>query len=585
MTIFDLRKLKDLGGIRVGNILAAEPRLFSKIMRYYTKTIKRDPVTRAVVFITGLSAYTSDPLNLFERGPSSIGKTYTVTETLQPFPQDDVWYIGAGSPKFLIRQHGVLVDKNGAPIPYMEKPNKKTATQEEMQQWYERKEKLKDAKVLIDLKGKILVFLEVPNIDLFAILRPILSHDKREISFPYVDKELRTVNVIIRNWPATIFCSTDEKHVQDLATRSLTITPETTSEKYRDANVLSGEKLALPWKYQHDEDFFNIQSYILHLKENLVHTEKPLTVLIPFAPEFGKIFSHRTARSMRDFRHILSLIEVVTLLYYAQRPLLVLKTEKTEETYALATQYDFDLVMSLWLKFAETTETGAPAQILKFFNEVCLSFVGDFNVNKATDLWNSKFEYDRKSSDVIRKWVDFLSDVGYVTKEPDPQDKRQNKLKVIKSEENGNYTQFQLPAFFGLNSLEAWLNELKQINVEKQLVMRENLITEKELTTVAELHRTFRNSANISLSSSKSAYVETSQIETENRKSVQFPNFNLNDVKEVVRLTSDFGIEKCVLCDFKGKPDYQANYFDGSWGLLCGPCGIRLIERLSKNED
>jgi hypothetical protein len=54
--------------------------------------------------------------------------------------------------------------------------------------------------------------------------------------------------------------------------------------------------------------------------------------------------------------------------------------------------------------------------------------------------------------------------------------------------------------------------------------------------------------------------------------------------KSLNRLTTDFGIETCVLCKVKGRPDYQVNLFDGSWGLLCGPCGIRLIERLNKNE-
>lgn len=581
--MFDLAKLKELGGLQVGNLLAVEPRLFSKIMRYYSKTIKRDPVTKAVVFLTGLSAYTSDPLNLFERGPTSIGKTYAVTETLQPFPQDDVWYIGAGSPKFLVRQHGLLVDRNGDSIPYMEKPNKKTASEEEMRAWQERLEKLKDAKVLIDLKGKILVFLENPNIELFDILRPILSHDKREISFPYVDKELRTVNVVIRNWPVAIFCSTDEKCVQDLATRSLTITPETTSEKYQDANILSGEKRALPWKYQQDGDFSNIQSYITALKAMLIDEKNPLRVLIPFGREFGKVFSHRAARSMRDFQYILRLIGVVTLLYYAQRPLLTLKTEKTKETYTLATKYDFDLVMSLWIKFSETTETGAPAQILKFFNEVCLSYAGEFTVNEATDRWNSKFEFDRRSSDVIRKWIDFLCDIGYLTKEPDPADKRQHKIKVIKPEKNGNYTQYQLSAFFALHSLEAWLNEVKQINAEKRIVLHENLKTGKELTTIADLFSTFQNSAYIELGNSKGALAETSLTKTESPKSVQFLNFNVNDVKELVRLKSDFGIETCVGCGVKGRPDWQITLFDNTYGLLCGPCGSKVSELLGES--
>ena len=54
--------------------------------------------------------------------------------------------------------------------------------------------------------------------------------------------------------------------------------------------------------------------------------------------------------------------------------------------------------------------------------------------------------------------------------------------------------------------------------------------------------------------------------------------------KSVYRLTMDFGIETCVICGAKGRPDWQVTLFDDSWGFLCGPCGQKVSERLSKNE-
>lgn len=54
--------------------------------------------------------------------------------------------------------------------------------------------------------------------------------------------------------------------------------------------------------------------------------------------------------------------------------------------------------------------------------------------------------------------------------------------------------------------------------------------------------------------------------------------------KSVYRLTMDFGIETCVVCNVKGRPDWQVSLFDDSWGFLCGTCGLKLSERLSKNE-
>ena len=53
--------------------------------------------------------------------------------------------------------------------------------------------------------------------------------------------------------------------------------------------------------------------------------------------------------------------------------------------------------------------------------------------------------------------------------------------------------------------------------------------------------------------------------------------------KELTQLTTDFGIETCVLCSVKEHPSWQVTLFDDSWGLLCGSCGLKLSERLSKN--
>jgi len=53
--------------------------------------------------------------------------------------------------------------------------------------------------------------------------------------------------------------------------------------------------------------------------------------------------------------------------------------------------------------------------------------------------------------------------------------------------------------------------------------------------------------------------------------------------KSIYRLTMDFGIETCVCCGVKGRPDWQVTEFDDSWGFLCGPCGLKLSERLSNN--
>jgi hypothetical protein len=54
--------------------------------------------------------------------------------------------------------------------------------------------------------------------------------------------------------------------------------------------------------------------------------------------------------------------------------------------------------------------------------------------------------------------------------------------------------------------------------------------------------------------------------------------------KCVYRLTMDFGIETCVACGAKGHLDWQVTLFDDKWGFLCGPCGLKLSEKLGKTD-
>ncbi|MCW3983193.1 MAG: hypothetical protein NWE96_04275 [Candidatus Bathyarchaeota archaeon] len=86
---------------------------------------------------------------------------------------------------------------------------------------------------------------------------------------------------------------------------------------------------------------------------------------------------------------------------------------------------------------------------------------------------------------------------------------------------------------------------------------------------------------------------EKTEKETETQGEVvslvnSFANLSFEELaakaKSVYRLTMDFGIETCVCCGAKGRPDWQVTLFDESWGFLCGPCGLRLSERLSSHE-
>jgi len=86
------------------------------------------------------------------------------------------------SAKALVRDKGILVDSRLNPIEdkvrelkkQVNRLSKKSQEEEKEEKLEELEELYKDAKTLIDLRGKILVFLEPPHKEVWEILKPIL---------------------------------------------------------------------------------------------------------------------------------------------------------------------------------------------------------------------------------------------------------------------------------------------------------------------------------------------------------------------------------------------------------------------------
>jgi len=582
-SLFNLKELKNLGGVKAGDLLAVDPKIYAKFLRHLSRTVRRDVTAKNMIFLTALSAYTPEPINLFLRGESSIGKSYNVVQALKYFPKEDVWLLGGLSPTALIHQHGILVDKDGDPIMPWQKPSKE-ATLEEKEAWMQ---KIRDSRYLIELQGKILVFLEAPHIETFNMLRPILSHDSYEISYRFTDKsgrgQLQTQHVIIRGWPATIFCSTQEKYVQDLATRGFTITPEMTQKKYEAANMLTGRKSAYPWMFQQDFDFTLLEGYIRFLKNNL----KSIKAIDPYAVKFAQAFPSSQPRSMRDFKNLTNLMKVYALFHFAQRPLVIRKVKyenesegedstvkEVEERYIMVTRCDYEFIMTLWSNIQETTETSAPGHIIKFYHDVVEEVAKEkeeFTIEDLTERWNSISE-EKKSSDAIRRWAGFLCSIGYLTSKPDPADKRRQLYKTIhESRKSRNLLNRQFQAIFTPETLKAWLKEAEKIFAHNTLSLRENIITEREITIEELYNRHFLCEsgprANI-FSSQKTASSEERASEIDANSRCNY----LRDFKAVYWSEGSYGWHPCAVCGYTKLTSWQAETFKGEKAWICEDC-------------
>lgn len=482
-----------------------DPNLHSRYMKYLSKTVKCDDGTKRLVFNTMLSTFTPNPLNLFIKGDSSIGKTHNVKQNLEFFSEDmkreHIWVLGGMSPKALIHSDkSILKDARGSIIDLAEKPTTRKPRRRKnesedayafrLQQWETERlawaESIRDSYYEVNLNGKLLVFLEPPQIETFNILRPILSHDVKEISYKITEKtssgQLRATHIKIKGWPATIFCTSEEKILKDLATRSFCATPETSDKKLKSALSVLAEKRVNPWKFERDDEWVQLESYLRWWSRAVSEYH----CLVPYARELMDVFPLYAPRVMRDFDHFLTLIEVSALFHLAQRPFLKIGNEK----FILTTFADFEIIMGILPSFEETTISGLQANIIGMFHKVIVPLaeeVGAFDYSQLTDAYNLIFK-EKRSSKTLYKWVKLLSDIGWVTTYEHPEDRRKNLIKIIKNSGITLYSSLRrLPQLFSEKTLENMLNEVK--NYSPREVTLYGSIIEKNEVSVNDIYR------------------------------------------------------------------------------------------------
>jgi hypothetical protein len=369
-------------------------------IRTIKRTVKQeDPLVRQIV-CTAISKDTANPINLAVIAPTSEGKTYAVLESLQYFQKQDIWKIGSMTPKVIIRQNGTLVDNNNQSIADRVKELKKKINQTDGDEKEDLKHQLSqlynETKVVIDLRGKLWVFLEPPYHETWAILKPILSHDDFEIEHPYVYEVPGTgfsvKKVVTRGWPACIFCSAKDESKwpawPEIQSRFLITSPNMIQEKYLDGNILIAQKMGLPNLLQQSVIVSNSQtelakkclSYILEqIRQRNSNNANP--VWIPYAPILAQILPAEKGPDNRITKRILSFLVIITL----ARAHLRGRLEYGNESLAIA-NIDEDLheVLHITQNLSAT-----PPYKLKFFKEIFLPL---FKSKQCPDKVNGKEE-------------------------------------------------------------------------------------------------------------------------------------------------------------------------------------------------
>jgi hypothetical protein len=281
---------------------------------------KEDKLSYQLI-ISMLSVYSNNPINLLINAPSGVGKNYVINIVSSLFPQSDILSLAGMTDKALFHRSGTLVIKNEngeyesiedkiADIDneIEEKEHELTQTNDKNVKQglrslitnlnQDKKNLVKDARKLIDLSNKIIIFLDTPSEQLLSGLLPLLSHDKYEIEYEFTDTHngIKTKNNVLRGWPAVIIAQaldySKSPRFAEYQRRFITTNPKMTKEKYTDAINLIFDKCSVPdLIYQHEivseEEKDKVKEIIKGFKEQILEicsNVKPgkNNVIIPF---------------------------------------------------------------------------------------------------------------------------------------------------------------------------------------------------------------------------------------------------------------------------------------------------------------
>jgi hypothetical protein len=368
-------------------------------------TVKRDDVNKVLTFLAMLSAFTNnDQINLSFRAESSTGKSYIPLEVSTLFPEDKVVKIAYSSPTSFFHDRGT---------------------------WDEEKEM-----IVINLENKILIFLDQPHNQLLERLRPLLSHDQKELVYKITDKReklgLRTKNVRIIGYPAVIFCTGRLALDEQEATRMILLSPEVSQEKLREAIYLKILKEANERAFK---EYVESDPRRKALRERIKRIAE-LKVAEIIVPDPDKVFQRFVSsrrilkpRHARDAGRLMALVKVLALLNYMHR-----KVEKNGEWITIyASEKDVEAAFQLYEQVAEPQELNLSPFVYEVFKQVIEPLAREKSI---TDIVQgpTRVEIMKRFLEVFgrpfsrtvweREIVPALEAAGLLERETHPQDKR-----------------------------------------------------------------------------------------------------------------------------------------------------------------
>ncbi|XES78155.1 MAG: hypothetical protein ACBZ72_04600 [Candidatus Bathyarchaeia archaeon] len=379
-----------------------------------------------VSLAAGLSTY-NKPLNLALKAESGSGKTYCTIETTSFLPDEDIETLNYVSPKVFIHENGqAMVTIDGEDVPFdsipepvkpdpADEPDKSIYAQlcrnynEEMKRYRELK---RQVFYQIDLRNKILVFMEGIDQKLFTMLKTTMSRDNENHGYndsKYVDEKGSVHKTRLLGSPVMIFNSVDSgEYNNEFATRCLTATPNTSQNKIKAAMEISAKKAAYPCLFNNNRFQKRLlKEYFRKIRETM--KKGNISVISPY-DGLNTIFNGDSTRYMRDFNKFIELIAPFAILHLYQRPVVILNDQR----YLVPTIRDVLDAKDTFDKIIETTQTNADNRLIQFYWETVSKHQGDgTTLEVITDEYNQG-KKRKLTSRTIYGWLEQLTKLEWV---------------------------------------------------------------------------------------------------------------------------------------------------------------------------
>ena len=470
---------------------------------YLDSRIIDDKILCKVIILTIASSLTDNPINLFIKGETSTGKTFTVKNIVNLFKNENcsirnnIIAIGKISPTAIYYQEGTLYDLN------QNRELEKVKIGKDSYVFYKDEivreddnnnpinfintDEVEISKV-IDMRGKTLIFYESPSYETMMMIRSLLSHDNDKQDLEYkITKDQEVMTIYIRGSPASIFCqaqvsASKDNPMEEIHSRVITVSPNENKSKYKKVINKLGIKYSFE-KIHNEEDRINeallmrvltneINSKVINVlqagnmnmwdrKYNNLMKNIPDSVYsnVPLGYKLSDRLPYNQGSDMRHADQYMQLLKLHTLFNSTHRPVIAKGSLKV----VLSNQDDYMFLLKIIELFGNSIRGGIPKSAVDLYEII---FQETYNGGITTD--NLAKRVGQSPKKLLNNELRHLRTENWIESIRDEDDKRKKLWKSmttdLKIKEEMMFINNNSLIEFGPDDVKEFWNNFKEAN-------------------------------------------------------------------------------------------------------------------------